>query len=368
MRFAIIGDHPDGWAMARAIAASGRHEIGPYCGRRTETEIPGVSLSADLEEVLADPAIDAVIVAGGPGERLDQLRRVLQSERPALCVHPVDAKPDGAYEINMLQGDTHQVVLPILPFAASSTIAAVAEKLQSEPPPRLIEIEYRERDEVLFEGDGSAGGPRFPGWEILRRLGGAVAEVQAFAREEAVHRGEPVTMQGRFENGTLFRAAYLPAQAEAMLRITVIDSGGETVAESLAVKEADFQRLVESFEAAVTRQRTAPRALPGAGPATAHGDAISWHDEIRAAELDAAARRSIERRRAVTLEYQTVNEEIGFKGTMTLVGCGMLWAIPVLLLISVWFPYVGWLIIPILFGFLLLQLLRWFVPAPPDRV
>ena len=40
-----------------------------------------------------------------------------------MCVHPVDARPDGAYEINMLQGDTHQVVVPILPVAIRAVVA-----------------------------------------------------------------------------------------------------------------------------------------------------------------------------------------------------------------------------------------------------
>src|SRR5205823_7174696 len=113
MRFVVLGNHPDGWAMARALVAGGRHQILAYLGTQSADELPGdapgVRATGDLEEVLADPEVDAVIVAGRPGERLAQLRRVLQSERPALCVHPVDRTPDGAYEMNMLQGDTHQV-------------------------------------------------------------------------------------------------------------------------------------------------------------------------------------------------------------------------------------------------------------------
>jgi predicted dehydrogenase len=346
MRFAILGNHPDGLSAARALAASSRHQV--LDGR-----------DQDLEEILADPAVEAVIVAGKPGERLDQLRRVLQSERSAFCVHPVDDSPDGAYEINMLQGDTHQVVVPLLPLAVNRAVVVFAEKLQS---PRLIELEYRATAEPLFDGES---GPHFPGWEVLRRLGGAVAEVQAFAREESVNRGEPVTVQGRFESGTLFRAAYLPDQREPRIRITAHGPDGELTSDPIQIGNDDWARLVERFEVAVARLRVTPRAAPGAGPAADSGDAPTWFDEIRAAELDDAARRSIERRRAVALEYQTVSEDVGFKGTMTLIGCGLLWAIPLLLLISVWLPYVGWLIIPVLLGFLLLQLLRWFVPLPP---
>ncbi|HEX4589521.1 MAG TPA: Gfo/Idh/MocA family oxidoreductase [Gemmataceae bacterium] len=368
MRFALLGDHADGRAIARALIASGRHHLHAYYGSRTEAdarlEWPQVRFLTDLEELLADPAVEAVIVAGKPAERLDQLRRVLQSERSAFCVHPVDAKPDGAYEINMLQGDTHQVVVPLLPLAVNRKVDEIAQRLETTGPPSLVELEYRAPDEPLFEGDGSAARPTFPGWEVLRRLGGAVAEVQAFARDEAVRHGEPATIQGRFESGGLFRAAYYPRRRTTEIRLNVMGPDGESGSFPIGMGEEDWLRLVERFETATTRLRSTPRAAPGSGPAGDAGGPPTWLDEIRAAELDDAARRGIERRKAVTLEYQAVNEDVGFKGTMTLVGCGLLWFIPVLLVISVWLPQIGWLIVPVLFGFLLLQLLRWFVPAP----
>src|SRR4051794_27720558 len=77
MRFAILGNHPDGVAVARAVAASGRHQFTAWCGPRP-ADLPDIHVTQDLEEMLADPDIEAVVVAGRPGERLDQLRRVLQ--------------------------------------------------------------------------------------------------------------------------------------------------------------------------------------------------------------------------------------------------------------------------------------------------
>src|SRR5439155_25347874 len=114
MRFALLGDRPDGLAMARARVDSSRHELGAYSGpgiggeylRRWGIAARGVG---DLEEVLADPAIDAVIVAGSPADRPAQLRRALQSERHVLCVHPAGDSPDIAYEAAMIQADTGMV-------------------------------------------------------------------------------------------------------------------------------------------------------------------------------------------------------------------------------------------------------------------
>src|SRR5207237_3424844 len=96
---------------------------------------------------------------------------------------------------------------------------------------------------------------------------------------------------------------------------------------------------------------------------------LRWQDEIRCLELDDAARRSVERRRASTLDYQEATEEVGFKGTMTLVGCSLLWGSLVLLILSIWAPWLGWGILPVLAVFLVLQVLGWAVPpkepAPP---
>jgi hypothetical protein len=84
--------------------------------------------------------------------------------------------------------------------------------------------------------------------------------------------------------------------------------------------------------------------------------------------LDDAARRSVERRRASALEYPEASEEVGFKGTMTLVGCGLLWGALLLLVLSAWYPRLGWLVLPVLVLFLGLQLLRWIIPPnrPPE--
>ena len=73
MRFALLGDHPDGLAMARALVDSSRHELGAYSGpgiggeylRRWGIAARGVG---DLEEVLA--------------ERLAELHRRTAAARP----------------------------------------------------------------------------------------------------------------------------------------------------------------------------------------------------------------------------------------------------------------------------------------------
>jgi hypothetical protein len=371
MRFAILGDHPVGWGAARALIASGRHMVLAYQGPTPEETLrpdwPVLRVAYDIEEILADPQIEAIIVAGRAGERLDQLRRVLQSERPALCVHPVDRKPDGAYEMNLLQGDVHQLVLPLLMEGLHPRIDDLRRQLKM--PPRLIELTITGPDDLLFTFS-KLDSPTYPGWAMLRRLGGEVVEVVGFATTEEVAVGQTVLVQGRFENGALFNVRYIPqaggatSQVEAEIRTNEVEPTRFVLTDAFECELA-WQALIAVFDNAVERLKATPRAAPGAGPAPTQSDPLSWQDEIRSLELNDSTRRSIERRRAYTLEFQEASEDVGFKGTMTLVGCGLLWLIPVLLLVYAWIPQIGWLIVPLLIGFLGLQLLRWLVAVPP---
>jgi hypothetical protein len=241
MRFALLGDHPDGLDMARALAASGRHELTAYSGPPVGAEyLRRWGLIArtvpDLEEVLADPAIDAVLVAGGPAIRASQLRRALQSERHVLCVHPADGGPDAAYEALMIQGDTAKVLMPLLAEALHPAFRRLAELTSPEPvrliergeairaglpparraPPavlglRLLEVERWSGEQVMLDADAEGHRPGLPGWEVLRALGGEVAEVFALAPDEEASGDQPLLLAGRFERGGLFQASLLPA-------------------------------------------------------------------------------------------------------------------------------------------------------------
>jgi predicted dehydrogenase len=373
MRFAILGIHPDGLEMAAALVASGRHQL-----LACTTPLPAGYHArlgdpkpvADLEEVLADPAIDAVIVAGSLFNRPTQLRRALQSERPVLCVHPADSSPDTGYEAAMIQQDTGRVLLPLLPDALHPGILRLAELVGQGPAGplgelRLVEMERGSAGAALLDAGGAGGKPALPGWDILRRLGGEIAEVNAFAEREQLTGDEPVSLSGRFVRGGMFQASYRPRQPEGRWRLAVTGSAGRA---ELSLPDGPGGAAVLTWGANGSGNEEAWEtwapwaALVAAFDALVAGSTgvgLGWQDEVRCLELDDATRRSVERRRATTLEYPEPSEEAGFKGTMTLIGCGLLWLVLLLLILSVWFPPLGWLIAPALFVFLSLQIFLW---------
>jgi predicted dehydrogenase len=419
MRFALLGDHPDGLDMAGALVDSGRHSLAVCTVALLEAELRrlgGPHIVPDIEEILADPTIDAVIVAGSPTVRPAQLRRALQSERHVLCVHPADEKPDTAYEAAMLQRDTGYVLFPLLPEGLHPAIARLAEFIEITDEAgaqrqaglasigafRLVQFERASTVEVLENVLSPGLEPSLPAWDVLRRLGGEVIEVSSFADSEELAAGLPALLAGRFERGGLFQVTLLPGQPAAWWRLVITGTLGQAELafpqgwngpailqwrDEQGSREQYWERwdawpaLVTAFEAAVRRQgdketrRQGDRVGAGSEVSLSPPLLVSlsvpeptWQDEVRALELDDAARRSVERRRVNLMEYQQASEEVGFKGTMTLVGCAMLWIVMLLLIGSRWVPWVGWLILPLLVLFIGMQLLRWMIPSGDDKV
>ncbi len=421
--------------MALALAESGRHELAVYSGPPLGAEVlqrGGLQPRkvGDLEEVLADPRVEAVIVASGVGLRPAQLRRAIQSERHVLCVHPADQNADIGYEAGMLQTDTGCVLLPLLPESLHPGIVRLAELVRTVTPstsavrkadpqlaqaitpdrpkrvrfseaphagankprlaaaPRLIEWERWSTEELLLEGTHAAHKPGLPGWDVLRLLGGEIAEIFLLSPGEELTVGLPLLLSGRFLDGCLLQATWLPNQAETRYRLALVSSvdratldfalgwpGPSTLSYlddqgNRRVETFDdfhpWRALVQLFEQALDEAQTRrPRPLPGSmenESVAKPNSRLGWQDELRALELDDAARRSVERHRSSTLEFLEATEEASFKGTMTLVGCTILWSSIVLLILSVWLPWLGWFIFPVFAVFLGLQAFRWVVP------
>jgi len=409
MRFALLGNHPDALEMTCALVQSGRHHLAAFTAAVPDDLRrrwgPDAKPVADLEEVLADPAVELVLVAGTLANRAQQLRRALQSERHVLCVYPPDDAPEVAYEAGMIQQDTGYVLLPLLPSLTHPAVARLAQfvRREKDQPPspvgafRVLELRATAAGEVLDNVAAGGHKPSLPGWEVLRRLAGEIGEVTAFAEREELSPGSPVFVSGRFEAGGLFQTTLLPLEAGDSLGVTVGGARGRAELlmpqgwagpalltwrdEAGELHEEAWQRwdpwpaLVAELEAAVALSRKPSEERASARPA------ITWQDAVRGLELDDAARRSVERRRSSVLEYQEASEEVGFKGTMTLVGCLVVWLLPLVLLATrlipavgwvelpggrwIYVPHVSWLIVPALAIFLGLQLLRYLIPKHP---
>jgi hypothetical protein len=219
--------------------------------------------------------------------------------------------------------------------------------------------------------------PAVPGWDVLRGLAGEVSEVSSFCDDEELRGGRPILLAGRFDRGGLFQMTLVPGQPDSTWRLTVVGTAGKAeVIFPLGWNGPAFRQWRD--ESGQRREEYFERWDPWPVLLARFEDAVAgspqpplWQDEVRSLELDEAARRSVEKRRVNLMEYQEASEEVGFKGTMTLVGCGILWVGLILLIAANWVPWLGWFILPLLVLFAALQIFRWVVPArtapQPDR-
>jgi predicted dehydrogenase len=378
MRLALLGDHPDGVAFAVALCGTGRHQVVACTVELVEhvrQALGSPALVRDTEEVLADPAIEAVVVAGRMDLRAEQLRRVLQSERHAACVHPCGEKADTAHEAAMVAQDGKRVVFPLLVEGLHPAFRRLPE-VAGEP--RLVTLERTAPGEVLDNAGHEVIAPSVPGWDVLRAVGGEVAEVWALGGEEGLEAGRPVLLAGRFIRGALFQMTLLPLAGASgargpatMWRLVAMGASGMAeltfpqgwAGPSVLEWREDGQRREEYREAwdAWAELGRQFEVAVGVGP-KADGPIVTWDDEVRSLELDDAARQSGMYQRLSVLDYQEANEEVGFKGTMALGGCLMLWVVIGLLIASVRYPWAGWLVLPLLLVFMGLQFLRYIIP------
>jgi hypothetical protein len=290
-----------------------------------------------------------------------------------LCVHPPGDGPEIAYEAGMIRDDTRCALVPVLTEAQHPALRRLAQFTRrgtgAGPEGLIGEFLILEIERSGFMASGAKAA--FPGWDVLRVSGGEIAELSAFARDEQAVADEPVIVSGRFEQGGLFQITFLPRGTDPKCRLTVVGRLGRVelmfptgldgpcflngrgtsgdLAEEYWEAYDPYPALISAFEATVAGQ----------------AGAVAWQDTVRALELDDAVRRSLSRRRTSLLEYPEATEEVGFKGTMTLVGCGVLWLVLLLAILAAWFPLARRAIVPLLVVFLSLQLLRYALPKRP---
>ncbi len=386
MRVAIIGDHPDGLAMADALFAAGNRQVLVYAGPSAgadflERQGHRVEVLRDIEEVLARPDVDLVLVADALPHRPEVLRRAVQSDKHVLSVHPADLVPDIAYEVAMIQQDTRKLLLPMLADRLAPGLVRLRQLAGEQRIGKLqvVECEYR----LPLSANGTAAGwehsPLVRVWDSLRCVGGEIQEVSALAAGSEEPRPiDPLTLTGRFQQGALLQVFLAPnAETERGKFVLRGDRG-----------EAELSWTASLFGPTTTRHGSgseqAEETLPESDRWQALAEVVqgylegkpqplSWLDETRSLELFDAARRSLKRRKVVSLLYEEFSETGNFKSAMASLGCGLLLLVVLLVFfVAPWVPkdWAGWFLYPVLallLVFLGMQFLRWIVPAEKPR-
>jgi myo-inositol 2-dehydrogenase/D-chiro-inositol 1-dehydrogenase len=376
MNVLILGDDPEARAWAAWFAARSEHHL--------EAVYPGFSgedhgeaqVSRDLDDALATPGIELVVVGGPLPARGEALRRAAVEGLAIICLHPPGEDSEAYYQVALAHAETGAVIVPDLPLRLHPGVARLRQAVASGelgafrvvrhespvPPghadlarlafPRLVDAVRAllgEIEALTASGDPPGEHPDLELVVQLRAGEGRRAEVRTWAGHEGPAR---LTVTGAAGSLTLEYGSDLAMPARLIRQGGSSQSGEQILALGLW---DPHEAIVQALSA------------PALGPTLIDG--------TRAMELSEAVMRSLRRGRTIDLHYESISEDSTFKSVMTSTGCmillGALSVLPLALagpaLGIPWTIYLAYAIPPVLVLFVGSQLLRFGIRHRQDR-
>ena len=378
MNFLILGDGPEERAWSATLAGRPEHTLlAAYPGLSGNLEDPTRPRPRDLDDALAMPGVEAVIVGGNPVFRAEALRRVAAEGLPAVCLHPPGPDSEAYYVVSMSRAETGSVLVPDLAERLHPGVALVRKALEGNELGAFRGLRY---ESTVDPALGDLARHHFArAVDLVRSLVGEIEAVSATGDPPGIRPDESLVLQLRSIGARRVEVRLSAGHAESEpTRLILTGSEGSLTLE-LSPTPDRRDRLVRKSSAG-TEQITelepwGPReailhALASAlSGSETHPDLT---DGTRAMEVSEGAVRSLRRGRTIELHYEEISEAGTFKSVMTSVGCMILFSVLILVPLALagpalglgWTIYIAYLIPPVLVAFVLLQFLRLAMKAP----
>jgi predicted dehydrogenase len=431
MRFALLGEGPTAIAVARAVVASSSHRL--ICQVRVESLdgpqsstaaipkahsipfLPGLRTVRTWTELLTDPDIDAIIVAGQEEELQPIVRQLVQAGKSVLVAPELVQSAAFFYELALVESEQPGRIFPMLGLRGHPLVARLQELISQGGLGNIRHVQF-DRKIASHSVNGRALMSQFElanalliDADLLRILCGSYDQVTASRSGDAA-KGYSLTtvmLAGSSVPQTVWTAA---AHVENKWAVTVSGDAGTAVlegnpiaggltltrhrtpatpfAEEAAVQETAVEEtaveengadpgnwLLEMFTLSQVPQSKSQ--TPADGRPEDRPESNLWAELARAVELVDAVERSVRRRRTIDVYFETPSERGIFKTQMTAVGCSLLMltlAAVVFYLLFAWTipmpPLMKRVLVILIFlplgAFLALQLLV-FVARPAGR-
>ena len=383
IRVAFLGVDETTPNLLRAVLADARFELAGICEFDDGTaEVPEelrpvverTRQIGEWEALLDDQQIDAVIVSRGPNEdvRTEQLRKLIQVEKPALVSHPVVHSMLVYYELDMIRRETDSLVIPHLAERKHPAVQTLGEIVRQGSDSPIGKVEHLTIERCVREPTRQNVERQFArDVDVVRAIAGDMTRLGAMggAHDDAGYASLGVQMSGPL--GVAARWSVVPIASDEGAKITITGARGRAIVElredgtpwtlaCIAGGEPETQSF-DGWDAAETSLDELVAAMSERPPEP------DWVDASRSVELAETIDRSLKKSRTVELYYEDYTEDATFKGTMTSLGCGLL-VLSVFLLALVGIaeqmkiPYVGYwryLLVGLLVVFLLMQLVMF---------
>ncbi|MFI5456062.1 MAG: Gfo/Idh/MocA family protein [Isosphaerales bacterium] len=381
MNVLIVGNGIEEHGWARWLRARREHQLDAALPGFSDPGLASVPVPRDLDDALARPGIDTIIVGGPIEQRGEVLRRAAAEGLAVICLHPPGPDSEAYYQVALSRAETGAVIVPDLPLRLHPGVAALRQAASTGE----LGVFRGVRVESPSVGEGTdLARVVFPRLiDVVRAL---LGEVEALTAT-----GDPPGDQPDVELIVQLRAA-LGRRAELRIwsgpdepsRLSLLGAGGSLTLEFDPRFQQPARLIRRTSSAAEHRQELAPwdsheaivSVLAASRARRAGPDLPSpnLHDATRAMELAEATTRSLRRGRTVDMYYEPITEEAGFKSVMTSTGCVILLIALCTLPLALagpalglnWTIFIAYLIPPILVIFVLLQILRFAVRSPGE--
>lgn len=292
----------------------------------------GLRFTNAWTDLLSNSGIDTIAIAGSDPEVVTAATHLLHSGR-RLLVSTLSTDPASIFTYTALWQDSPDQIQPLFFSGVSQVVRQLATQLPNTETGPLWRVEFSRT--MAVQNSKSLQQPRLSRSDISTQL---FQDLSWFRPIEANSRQITmlVTEQGDAE---------FPIEAQVKLtgenavelnwRLNAGDSNGWNMN---LIGERGNHRIECAPDGKVTTLSETSLATPNA--ATIVGDLIeqlrsinnaephpSWYEVIQLGEIGAAAERSVQKKRTISIQYEDASERSQFKSQMTAIGCGaLLWA------------------------------------------
>ena len=363
MRLALLCDDATVVHWLDAIANDATHEVvlaATLTARSADLlrGRSGIRLTPHWEDLLGGTAFDAILVGGSDAAMLDAIKQLASAGQSLLFLPGSDQGSTFVYELSLIRDDNHVSIVPAIWQRCDPALIRTRAALQSLSLGRVQLLQFQR--EVPTGGttlvpQRDLDRTLLTDIELLRWLIGDYDQVTALRT-------------GASDNGVLTQSVKLAGRGlpeatwdarggkSTVCRLTIHAEQGTLLVEldpdsrEWVLIEPDGSRHVGNRSTAICEFLR--RLDDGTnGP-------IEWQELVRGFETVDATHRSVTRRRTIELHFEPMSERAIFKTQMTAIGCSVL--IATLLLVLVYLAIASTVPLPRT----VLLLLRTLVFAP----
>ena len=343
MRLALLCDDPAVIPWLDAMADGSAHEVVVAAtvsprGSDLLRGRAGIRRTGQWEDLLIARDIDAVLVGGSDPALLEAVRQLATAGQPILVLPQAAQGSTYLYELNLIRDDNRVKLFPALLHRRDQALVRLRDLLRAGTFGKVQLIQFeREVNGPSTTGSlaqGVVNTALLPDIDLLRWLSGdydQVTSLRTGSANEAVLM-QTVTLAGR---GLPEATWHIQSTSGAEVsRLTIHTERGRTVVDRDPVSNEWV--LTESDGRKVVGDRVvAAHALLDEFEASLTSDSspVEWPELVKAFETLDATQRSVTRRRTIELHFEPMSERATFKTQMTAIGCGVLVATLLLLLV-----------------------------------